>query len=121
MANVLIIDDDKTVNKMLTEMVNRLGHDATSAFARQEGLHEAISGDFDVVFLDVMLPDGSGLDILPKIRGIESPPEIIIMTGYGSPDGAEMAVENGAWDYIQKPLYPYEDDPSPETHPSLSR
>jgi len=106
MAKVLIIDDDKSVCKMLSEMVTRLEHDVVSAHTLGDGLKEAVSGEFDVVFLDVMLPDGSGLDILPKIRETASSPEVIIMTGYGDPDGAEIAIKNGAWDYIQKPLAP---------------
>lgn len=57
---------------------------------------------YDVILLDVQMPDGSGLDLLPGIRGTRSAPEVIIMTGFGNPDGAELAIENGAWDYIQK-------------------
>jgi two-component system NtrC family response regulator len=49
------------------------------------------------------MPDGSGLDILPAIRGTPSSPEVIIITGFADPDGAELAVKNGAWDYIEKP------------------
>jgi len=106
MANVLIIDDDKAICKMLSEMVKRLEHDVTTAFTLKDGLEKALSKDFDVVFLDVMLPDGSGLDLIPKIRETASSPEVIIMTGYGSADGAEIAIKSGAWDYIQKPVTP---------------
>ena len=77
MANVLIIDDDMSVCRLLSEMVKRLDHDATFAFTLKDGLKEAISKDFDVVFLDVMLPDGSGINIVPQIRGKASSPEII--------------------------------------------
>jgi len=49
------------------------------------------------------LPDGNGLDIIPLLRAVVGQPEIIIMTGYGDADGAEIAIKNGAWDYIQKP------------------
>ena len=60
-------------------------------------------GSFDVVFLDVNLPDGSGLDVLPSIREAPSSPEVIILTGLGTADGAELAIKSGVWDYIQKP------------------
>ncbi|MEN6621912.1 MAG: sigma-54 dependent transcriptional regulator, partial [Smithella sp.] len=57
-----------------------------------------------VVFLDVQLPDGNGLILLPKIHATPSSPEVIIITGFGSPDAAELAIKNGAWDFIEKPL-----------------
>ena len=81
MAKVLIINDDNGVCKMLSEMVKRMEHDATVAHTIKNGLKKAISEEFDVVFLEVMLPDGSGLDIIPEIRGTDSSPEVIIMTG----------------------------------------
>jgi two-component system NtrC family response regulator len=59
---------------------------------------------FDIVFLDVNLPDGSGLELLPTIRQAESGPEVIIITGEGSAQSAEAAINSGAWDYLQKPL-----------------
>lgn len=104
MANVLIIDDDEMIHKMLLPVVEHMGHDVTSAFTFGDGLKEAVSGTFDVVYLDVRLPDGNGLDALPSMRKIASPPEVIIITAAGDPDGAELAIKNGAWDYVQKPL-----------------
>jgi two-component system NtrC family response regulator len=50
------------------------------------------------------MPDGSGLDILPVIRKAPQAPEVIIMTGFGDTDGAELAIKKGAWDYVEKPL-----------------
>ena len=102
-ARILIIDDEIGICRMLNALVKNLGHSATCADTLKEGLKAALSGPFDVVFLDVKMPDGSGLDILPKIRETPSKPEVIIMTGYGDPDGAELAIKNGAWDYVQKP------------------
>jgi two-component system NtrC family response regulator len=104
MANVLIIDDDKLVCDSISNVVKSLGHSTSQAFNLQDGLTKACSGAFDVVFLDVHMPDGSGLDILPDIQKTASLPEVIIITGFGDPDGAELAIKNGAWDYIEKPL-----------------
>lgn len=102
MAYVLIIDDDEIFVKMLSALVKSLGHEATYALTCKDGLSVAATGRFDVVFLDVRLPDGTGLEVLPKIKEIPSPPEVIIITGIGDPDGAELAIKNGAWDYIEK-------------------
>ncbi len=104
MANVLIIDDDQAIGKMLSELVNEAGHDARYVLNLKEGLHEVASEQYDIVFLDVQLPDGNGLRALPAIRKKRSAPEVIIITGRGDPDGAELAIKNGAWDYVQKPF-----------------
>jgi two-component system NtrC family response regulator len=102
MGNVLIIDDDELFCEMLSEMVTDMGHGVKFTHSLNEGVVEAINGSYDVVFLDVRMPDGSGLRALPKIRELTDPPEVIIITGAGDPDGAELAIVNGAWDYIEK-------------------
>jgi two-component system NtrC family response regulator len=103
MANVLIIDDDKLICETIANLVRRMGHHVACSFTLQDGLEKASSELMDVVFLDVRLPDGNGLEVLPRIQALPSLPEVIIMTGYGDPDGAELAIKHGAWDYIQKP------------------
>ena len=103
MARVLIIDDDELFSEMLSDIVTRSGHGASKAMRVKEGLEKALSEPFDVVFLDIHLPDGNGLDILPRIRDTASSPEIIIITGYSDSNGAELAIKSGAWDYIEKP------------------
>lgn len=103
MAKVLIIDDDRLMNETLASLVERLGHEVACIFTLKGGLALASAGDFDVVFLDVRLPDGSGLKALPEIRRSRSEPEVIIITGYSEPKGAELAIKSGAWDYIRKP------------------
>ncbi|HVO68388.1 MAG TPA: sigma-54 dependent transcriptional regulator [Syntrophales bacterium] len=104
MGKILIIDDDRSVSEMLSDMLRKMGHDTICAFTAEEGLRAALTHNFDVVFLDVQLPDSNGLMLLPSIRTAPSAPEVIIITGYGSPDGAELAMKNGAWDFIEKPL-----------------
>jgi len=103
MANILIIDDDNTVSEVFAEIAQELGHKASSEATLKKGLEKATKGNFDIVVLDVRLPDGDGLKALPDIQGVDSSPEVIIITGYGDPDGAELAIKNGAWDYILKP------------------
>jgi two-component system, NtrC family, response regulator len=104
MAAVLIIEDNQAMCEMLSTMVKDMGHEVSCAFTIAEGLRKALSAAYDVVFLDVRLPDGNGLDILPEIRKKESSPEVIILTGFADPDGAELAIKSGAWDYLQKPI-----------------
>ncbi|MBW2664179.1 MAG: sigma-54-dependent Fis family transcriptional regulator, partial [Deltaproteobacteria bacterium] len=99
---VLIIDDDKMLCDTLSDMVKQMGHGVICAFSLANGLKEAYSKAVDVVFLDVRLPDGNGLDVLQEIKQMPSLPEVIIITGEGDLDGAELAIKTGAWDYIEK-------------------
>lgn len=104
MGNILIIDDDQLICETIADAVRGLGHEAASALTLKEGLENARSHDYDVIFLDVRMPDGNGLHVLPRLREAGIPPEIIIITGYGDRAGPELAIKNGAWDYIQKPF-----------------
>jgi two-component system NtrC family response regulator len=103
MAHVLIIDDDPAFCQMLSKIVMGSGHESASSFTLKDGLHQSLTRAFDVVFLDLGLPDGNGLEALPKIREMPEAPEVIIITGSGGPDGPETALKNGAWDYLEKP------------------
>ena len=102
MAQILIVDDDLHLLDVLSEHVRKLGHDVSRARTRAEGVEKARRRPFDVVFLDVHLTDGDGLSAIPDLLDTNSRPEIIIITGHGDSDGAELAIKSGAWDYIQK-------------------
>lgn len=103
MAKILIIDDDEMFCRLLSSAFTGEGYDVDCAFNLASGLHLVSSHSFDIVLLDVRLPDGNGLDKLSEIRDAASAPEVIILTGAGTPNGAELAIKSGAWDYIQKP------------------
>ena len=102
MAEILIVDDDEGMRSILSSLVEKLGHNPSCASSLKKGIQAASSRAFDVVFLDVNMPDGNGLSVLTEFKTAPSGPEIIIITGYGNPDGAEMAILSGAWDYIEK-------------------
>lgn len=102
MAHILIVDDDTAVCLALSHLIRSQGHEVESVHTRNQAVEVCGSGSFDLVFLDVGLPDGSGLDIIPQLRACSSTPEVIIITGAGTADGAEMAIRSGAWDYLPK-------------------
>ncbi|MDA8133566.1 MAG: sigma-54 dependent transcriptional regulator [Desulfobacteraceae bacterium] len=104
MADILIIDDDRLICDILVKMMGHFGHESRFALTGKEGLELAKNGRFDIVFLDVKLPDANGLDLIKTIKVTPSSPEIIIITGESSPDGAEMAINSGAWNYLCKPF-----------------
>ncbi len=103
MARILIIDDDEMVSEALAALIKGLGHSTDYMLTLRDGLKKLNTETFDIVFLDVNLPDGDGLQSLPRIRETPSQPEVIIITGMGDADGAELAIKSGAWDYITKP------------------
>jgi len=104
MAKILIIDDEEYIRDVLSIRVQKLNHDAAGAPTLEQGRALLQKENFDLVFLDVNLPDGNGLDLLKTLKQIPSGPEVIIMTAVGNQEGAELAVKNGAWDYMNKPL-----------------
>ncbi|MCF6247971.1 MAG: sigma-54 dependent transcriptional regulator [Desulfobacula sp.] len=104
MANVLIIDDDKLICDILAKMMGKIGHESCWALTGKDGLDKARHGMFDIVFLDVNLPDANGLDLIKTIKTGSSSPEVIIITGDSDPHGAEMAINSGAWNYLEKPF-----------------
>jgi len=103
MANILVVDDDKVLCSMLVRYLESAGHTVTCRYSLADGCDVVRGGDFDVVFLDVQLPDGNGLDSLCHFGDARSTPEIIIMTGSGDSDGAKKAIKKGAWCYLRKP------------------
>jgi len=103
MPRILIVDDDKIMNDALSRAILRTGHEVECCQSIKEGLKEVNSNYYDVVYLDVRMPDGDGLESLAKFREAPSSPEIIIITGFADSKGAELAIKSGAWDYVKKP------------------
>ena len=104
MAKILIVDDDPLVRDSLARVIKKMGHGSVEAGSLASAREKLRGEGLDLVFCDVRMPDGSGLEILPEIRASAASPEVIIVTGFGDPDGAELAIKKGAWDYIEKPL-----------------
>lgn len=105
-AKILIIDDEEGVVHILTRILEGLELDVDHALTLTRGMEKVNALDTDIVLLDVNLPDGNGLDVIEEIAGLPDAPQVIIMTAFSDPDGAELAIESGAWDYIQKPASP---------------
>lgn len=104
MARILIIDGDPAFRDTLGAIVTGLGHHADHAATLAEAMAPAPTParGTDIIFLNARLEDGSGLDALPRLRNSPGKPEIIIVTDAATPDGAERAIRNGAWEYLPK-------------------
>lgn len=104
MSRVLIIDDEKSIRITLCEFLKNEGYEADSAPDAQTAYEMLKKNDYDVVVTDIIMPRVSGIELLSKIRKLSDTIQIIIMTGEPTVNTAIKAVQNGAYDYLTKPL-----------------
>ncbi len=104
MLRVAIIDDEITVCRRLQKTFDNNGY-AVESFQTGQAFWERMNQNpFQIVFLDLRLPDMNGIEILKQLKGQHGDAEIIIMTGYGSIDSAIEAIKQGAYHYVTKPF-----------------
>ena len=104
---VLLIDDDVKLADLLKTYLSGHGYAMTAAQNVQDGLRKLRAEDYDIVLLDIMLPDGDGLDVCRKIRTTSSIP-VIMLTARGADEDKIIGLELGADDYLPKPFNPRE-------------
>jgi two-component system, NtrC family, response regulator len=104
MANILIIDDDQDFSRSFQRIIERMGHPCRVAQSIMDAFAQLKNMHCDLIFLDVNLPDGNGLAHIKQFQAFPSLPEVVILTGDGDSDGAALAIANGAWDYVGKPI-----------------
>ena len=103
-ATVLIVDDEETARSFISDALTDAGYEAIEAGTLAEANKAIDEGAGDIILLDVMLPDGSGLSLLDRLA-LENPrPPVILITAFGEVDTAVDAMKKGALDFLQKPL-----------------
>lgn len=102
MKTVLIIDDEEKLRALLARILRAEGFDVLEAGDCKSGLKSVEQHDLDVVLCDVKLPDGSGVDMVSKIKSKKPQTEVILLTAYGNIADGVQAMKNGAFDYIVK-------------------
>ncbi len=103
MEKILIVEDNKDVNKMLSEILQDAGYDVTSAYTGTEGLKEIKTQNYDLIVLDIMLPYKSGDEILKEVREFSDIPVVIISAKDMIGTKIDL-LKLGADDYITKPF-----------------
>src|SRR5881628_2185932 len=101
---VLVVDDEKTVQHVLTSLLQQHGYETESAGSAEAALSKLDRGPISVAFLDIVLPGMNGLDLLERIKGRDPDAEIIMMTSHASAKTAIASLRRGAYDYIDKPF-----------------
>ncbi len=103
-GTVLIVDDERTLARAVKAFLAEAGYEAEVAGDGEQALALVQTLRPDVVFTDVRLPGMSGIDLLRRIREFDPAIPVIIMTAYGTIEGAVEAVKLGAFDYMKKPV-----------------
>src|SRR5215469_9272415 len=102
-GSILVIDDELEIREGLSALLSSEGYSVTEAGTGEEGLAHLKELPFDLLLLDVSLPDRNGIDLLREIHGRDPHLSKILITAFGSIDMARAAFKNGAQDYITKP------------------
>lgn len=107
MTTILLIDDDIELGALLAEYLDGEGFGIRVVHNGQDGIRHALSGDYGLVLLDIMMPGIGGIEVLRQVRAQSSIP-VIMLTAKGDDVDRVIGLELGADDYIPKPYYPRE-------------
>ena len=102
MAAILIIEDDQRIRESLAKRLSERGHDIETVITAMDGVQRAVSGDFDVVVLDLGLPDLDGTEALRMIRSVSQVP-VVVATARDEESDIIAVLDAGADDYVVKP------------------
>jgi two-component system response regulator HydG len=103
-ARILVLDDDRAHAEAAAESLERAGYECRAAASGAEGLRALEEEGYDVVLTDLVMRDLSGIDIVRKVKARTPETEVIVMTGYPSYETALEAMDEGAYDYLNKPI-----------------
>ncbi len=101
---VLVVDDEKSIRHLLKKELTNSNRQIFCAKDGKQALQRTQESHFDVIIMDLRLPDISGLELLVKIREMIPDIEVIMITGHGNIDSAVEAIKHGAYDFIEKPF-----------------
>jgi len=104
MANVLVVDDERSIRVTVETFLRREGHTVWTAEDADAALARLAEGGIDIVVSDVILPRVTGVELLRQIHGMSPDVQVIMMTGQPTIDTAAEAVRQGAFDYLRKPV-----------------
>ncbi|MBV8819510.1 MAG: sigma-54-dependent Fis family transcriptional regulator, partial [Acidobacteriaceae bacterium] len=102
-GRILVVDDETDIRESLETLLDLEGYHVELAQNATEGLHKIEGGNYDLILLDLMMPDRSGMEVLREVRDKENDTPIFMITAYGSVEVAVNALKSGANDYFSKP------------------
>ena len=105
---LLLVEDEKQLSEALQQILIKNKYTVDAVYNGDEGLDYALTGVYDVIILDIMLPKLNGLEILKMIRKRKISTPVILLTAKGSVDDRILGLDSGADDYLPKPFSPDE-------------
>ncbi|RJP28781.1 MAG: sigma-54-dependent Fis family transcriptional regulator [Candidatus Omnitrophota bacterium] len=103
-GHILIIDDEPLVRRSLSEMLTVSGYAVSTACNGSEALNLLKDYTVDIIISDMKMPEMDGMQLLKSLKSLRYDAAVILMTGYGTIDGAVEAMRHGAYDYVTKPI-----------------
>ena len=104
MGKILIIDDEETIRFAFGSFLTDEGHTVVTAGSYEEALEEMAGSVFDLYFVDIILGGRTGIEILREVRERSPASPVVMITGYPTLDTASQAIQQGAFDYVPKPI-----------------
>lgn len=104
MSKILIIDDERSIRRALREILEFENFEVVEAENGKEGFEKASTGNFDMIFCDIKMPQMDGMEVLDELFKAKIDVPIIMISGHGSVETAVQAIKKGAFDFIEKPL-----------------
>lgn len=101
---ILIVEDELDLNMVLSEMLTIEGYYVDSSYDGTDGLDNALSGIYDMIILDVMLPEKNGIEVLSEIRKNKINTPVLMLTAKSEIEDKISGLDNGADDYLTKPF-----------------
>jgi DNA-binding NtrC family response regulator len=105
-GHILVVDDEENLRHTVGRVLQRAGFEVTTAASGKEGLTLLAQQPFDLVYMDIRMPDMNGLETLQAINANYPKLPVILFTGQPDLNSAVSALRHGATDYLQKPLKP---------------
>jgi len=103
-VKVLILEDEASLREILSIVLEEFGYEVEEASTLQEGLEKVEKECFDLALVDLRLPDGSGMELVRKLKRERRETEVIIITAFASTETVKEAIELGVYDYVEKPF-----------------
>jgi DNA-binding NtrC family response regulator len=103
-ARILVVDDEDSQRKIIMDVLSHADFEVTQASGVGEALRQIEGDSLDLIITDLKMEDGTGMEVLAEAKHLTPETEVLVMTAYGSIEGAVQAMREGAYDYLTKPF-----------------